>query len=331
MTDNPLILALDFGGTKLAAAVARAEAGDQVNWLGRCQQNMPPTARADFHISAMLVLARQLLRQYSTPLAAIGVSFGGPVDPQTGMVRTSFHTAGWRDLPPLRQVLQSELGAPVTLDNDANAGALGEWRYGAGRGCATLLYVTISTGVGSGWIINRELYHGANGLAGEIGHVLIDPNGPVCGCGRRGCLEALACGPAIARAARDRLLAEPNAGARLRQAVSNDLGALTAEHISRAASEGDELAQAVLLEAARALGIGLGHALSLMNPDRVVLGGGVTKAGGRYLAAVQHTVRANTLPEMTAEIVLAALGDDAPLWGAYTLARQVALAGNQYA
>jgi glucokinase len=212
------------------------------------------------------------------------------------------------------------------LDNDANAGALGEWCYGAGQGCATLFYITISTGVGGGWIINREVYHGANGLAGEIGHVLIDPNGPLCGCGRRGCLEALACGPAIARAARERLSVDTQAGATLRHLVADDLGALTAEHVGRAASAGDVLAQTVLLEAAWALGIGIGHVLSLMNPDRVVLGGGVTKAGERYLDAVQQAARTNTLPNVTTEIVLTALGDDAPLWGAFALARQAVTA-----
>lgn len=323
MPDDALILALDFGGTKLAAAVAQAAARVQPRWLGRRQQQVPPAADAGFHLSAMLTLARQLLSEHSGSLAAIGVSFGGPVDPSTGTVRASFHTSGWNDLPPLKQVLQSELGAPVALDNDANAGALGEWRYGAGQGCATLFYITISTGVGGGWIINRKLYQGANGLAGEIGHVVIDPNGPVCGCGRRGCLEALASGPAIARVARERLLADANAGTVLRRLAANDVDALTAEQVSRAASEGDELAQAVLLDAARALGIGIGHVFSVMNPERVVLGGGVTKAGEHYLTTVQRVARAHTLPEMTSEIVLSALGDDAPLWGAFALAQHL--------
>lgn len=324
MKDQRLILALDFGGTKLAAGLARV--GAPAAWLGHRRQPLPPAAEAAFHVSTMLHLARQLLQEQPEPIAAVGVSFGGPVDPQAGAVLASFHTRGWNDLPPLAHYLHAELGVPVKLDNDANAGALGEWRFGAGQACATLFYVTISTGVGGGWIINRALYHGADGLAGEIGHVLIDPNGPLCGCGRRGCLEARASGRAIAREARERLQAQPPAGVALRQLVSGDLSAITAEHVSQAAALGDELAQAVLRDAAAALGTGIGHVLSLMNPDRVVLGGGVTKAGEDYLSTVQAVARTNTLPEVTSEIVLSTLGDDAPLWGAVALGEQAMMA-----
>lgn len=158
----------------------------------------------------------------------------------------------------------------------------------------------------------------------------VQPGGPVCTCGRRGCLEALAAGPAIARRARERLLAAQTSlgsaipGAVLCQLVGgDDVEAVTAEHVSRAAEAGDELAQQVLDEAARVLGLGIGSAIALMNPQRVVVGGGVAKSGQRYFEAVRAAARANVLPGMRVDIVPAALGDDAPLWGAIALAEDL--------
>jgi glucokinase len=323
MGDTPFLLVLDFGGTKHTAALADANAGARP-WLDLRRQTAPPGSSADADMETMRGLWRELLAAHSGRLVAIGVSFGGPVDFARGVVRLSHHVPGWANWP-LRDQLQAEFGVPVSVDNDANAGALGEWRFGAGRGCASLLYLTVSTGVGGGWVLEGRVHRGADSMAGEIGHTIVDPNGPVCICGRRGCVEILACGPAIARRARERLNAEPNAGAILRRLIHNDLAALTAEQVSRAAMEGDALAEAALLAAARDLGTGIGNALSLMNPQRVVLGGGVTKSGAAWWAEVRRAARANTLPEISAasRIVPAALGDYAPLWGALALAEEL--------
>ena len=315
----PLLLALDFGGTKHAAALARAGGRE---WMGRRQRAAPSGADARTDMAIMLDLARELLAAHTSRLAAVGVSFGGPVDFSRGLVRLSHHIPGWEDTP-LRDQLQAEFGVPASVDNDANAGALGEWRYGAGRGCASLLYLTVSTGVGGGWVIDGRPYRGADGMAGEIGHTLVDPGGPECVCGRRGCVEVLACGPAIAREARAWLEAEPQSGAVLRRLAGNDPAAVTAELVGRAAREGDPLAGEVLLVAARALGTGIGNALSLMNPQRVVLGGGVTSAGGQWWAEVRRAARATTLPEISVDIAPAGLGADAPLWGALALAENL--------
>ncbi len=317
METQPLLLALDFGGTKHSAALVRV---GETQWLARRRQASPPGANAQTDVKIVLELARQLLAEHPSPLAAVGVSFGGPVDFEPGVVRLSHHVPGWENFP-LREQLQAEFNAPVSVDNDANVGALGEHRFGAGRGCSSLLYITVSTGVGGGWIIDGRAYRGAQGMAGEIGHTVVDPNGPLCVCGRRGCVEVLACGPAIARRARERLASAPGSGAILRSLVDGDLTALTAELVSRAALQGDVAAEEVLLAASRDLGLGIGNALSLMNPQRVVLGGGVIKAGEKYLAAVRQAAHANTLPEISAEIVPAMLGDDAPLWGAVALAQ----------
>jgi glucokinase len=319
-TSDPFLLALDYGGTKLSAAIVGI--GER-QWRARERHISSPIKDARYEQETMLVLARKLLGDQKP--VAIGVSFGGPVDAARGRVILSHHVAGWEDTP-LRDQLQAAFGAPVSVDNDANVAALGEYKSGAGQGCASLLYVTVSTGVGSGWVIGGKIYNGADGMAGEIGHTIADPQGPLCICGRRGCIEAMACGRAIAREARARLIAEPDAGARLRALVGNDLNAVTGERVARAAAppDGDELARAVLDNAARALGFGIGTAITLMNPERVVIGGGVSKSGERWWSQVRAAARANTLPQMRVDIIPAALSDDAPLWGAVALAENVA-------
>ncbi len=320
-----ILLALDFGGTKLSAAIA---ARGERAWRGLERSVSPPVKDARYEYATMLALARRLLG--GRVPATIGVSFGGPVDAARGRVILSHHVAGWEDTP-LRDQLQAALGAPVSIDNDANVAALGEYKFGAGHVGAgsprpyntSLLYVTVSTGVGGGWVIDGNIFSGADGLAGEIGHTVVDPQGPPCVCGRRGCVEAMACGTAIARDARARLIAEPTAGMKLRARIGGDLDAVTGERVARAANEGDDLARAVMDAAARALGFGIGTAITLMNPARVVVGGGVTKSGERWWSGVRAAARANTLPQMRVDIVPAALGDDAPLWGAIVLAEDL--------
>ncbi|MBI3363192.1 MAG: ROK family protein [Chloroflexi bacterium] len=320
MPSERLLLALDYGGTKLTAAAATPDTAGR-EWRVRRSIPSPPGADARYDQFTMLALADEVLA--GDRPAAVGVSFGGPVNAAAGLVLLSHHVRGWENTP-LRAQLQSRFGAPCFMDNDANAAALGEWRFGAGqveaRPVASLLYVTVSTGVGGGWILDGRIHGGAEGMAGEIGHTMVDPAGPLCICGRRGCVESIASGPNLARRARERLMAEPEAGRVLRELVSGNLEAVTAERVARAAEAGDELAEAVLTGAARALGHGLGTAITLMNPQRVILGGGVTKAGERWWRAVRSAARANVLPGMTVDIVPAALGDDAPLWGAVALA-----------
>ncbi len=180
------ILALDFGGTKLAAATVKIGSRE---WLGYERRLSPPNADALSDVEIMRSLISSLL-QGAKP-AAIGVSFGGPVDGATGMVRLSHHVPGWENIP-LKILLEDEFKAPTNINNDANVAALGEHRFGAGRGYDSLFYITISTGVGGGWILNSKPWQGASGMAGEIGHMVVDPNGPMCLCGKRGCIERLA-------------------------------------------------------------------------------------------------------------------------------------------
>ncbi len=267
---------------------------------------------------------------------AIGVSFGGPVDATTGKVRLSHHVAGWENVP-LGDLLEKEFGVPAGVDNDANVAALGEHRFGAGQGYDSLFYITVSTGVGGGWILNGQPWRGSEGMAGEIGHMVVDPSGPVCLCGKRGCVERLASGLYIAQDVREVLLNEPpsrsvseghrrqgrQGGDILRELVGDNLELITGQVVSEAAAAGDNLAQEILYRAGWALGVSIGNVANLINPQRFVLGGGVTKAGEGFWDVLRKVARETALPEVNFEIVAAALGDDAPLWGAVALAEDV--------
>ncbi len=313
-----MILAFDFGGTKNAcAAFVQNEHG--AFFLEMVERRAsPPHPNYAYDYTTMLELAHLVLRGREP--AAIGVSFGGPVRASQGLVVLSHHVAGWENVLLCEQ-LEKEFHTRVVMDNDANVAALGETKFGAGRNCSSVLYITVSTGVGGGWILDGEIYRGANELAGEIGHVVIDPQGPPCVCGRRGCVEQLACGPAIARMARERLGKNPAHGHILRGMIENDLSQVTALRVNQAALAGDELAREVMDDAARALGFALGNVICLMNPQRIIIGGGVSKAGEHYFETVRAAARENVLPELrdAVDIVPAALVDDAPLWGALAL------------
>lgn len=318
MPSTPLLLALDFGGTKLSAAITSV---GLPKWLSHRRLFTPADADGPYEYAAMLDLARALITEVGQP-AAIGVSFGGPVDAKQGQVRLSHHVANWENFP-LQARLETEFKLPTAIDNDANVGALGEWSFGSGQGCSSLLYVTVSTGIGGGWIIDGNPYQGFNGMAGEIGHVVVNPEGMACVCGKRGCLEAEACGPAIAVRARQMIEANPEAGTALLAMTGCQLETITAKEISRAAEAGQPLAQSILTIAGQFLGQGLGSAITLINPQRVVLGGGVIKSGEAWWRAVRETARYHALPEIPVDIVAASLGDDAPLWGAAALARRL--------
>jgi glucokinase len=313
-----LILALDFGGTKLAAATVRAGSGSR-QWLSYERRLSPVNASASTDLEIMRSLIASVLQEKKPN--AIGVSFGGPVDARTGTVRLSHHVPGWEAIP-LKKLLEEEFGVPCGVDNDANIAALGECRFGAGQGYDSLFYITVSTGVGGGWIINGLPWRGVEGMAGEIGHMVVDPSGPICLCGKRGCVERLASGPYMALDARETLLNERTSsrGKILRELVGDNLELITGKVVSEAATAGDKLAGELLYRSSWALGVGIGNVANLMNPQLFVLGGGVTKAGENFWAVLQKVARETALPEVNFEIVPAVLGDDAPLWGAVALA-----------
>lgn len=317
---DELLLALDYGGTKHSAAILRR--GER-RWAAHARVMSPAGANAAYDQSTVLRMARELLVQVRGRLVAVGASFGGPVDARQGLVHLSHHVPGWEEVP-LAEGLRRALGAPASVDNDGNVAALGEWRFGAGQGADSLLYVTVSTGVGGGWVFGGRIWSGADGMAGEIGHVVVRPGGMPCACGKRGCVEAEACGRAMSRKAIERLMgSDAQNGRLLLELAGGKAQGVTGELVARAANAGDDLALDILLDSAAALGSGIAAAINLINPERVVLGGGVTKAGERWWEQVRATARAEALSQARVDIVPAGMSDDAPLWGAAALAEDV--------
>lgn len=303
------LLALDFGGTKLTAGILLP---DGRQWTNKERIYTRPDINAAEELRLMGDLGDKVLAGRQP--AGIGISFGGPVDFARQRVRRSDHVPGWENVP-LAAIITERFAAPAVMDNDANMAALGEHVYGAGRECQTLLYVTVSTGVGGGWILAGRVWRGTRGMAGEIGHMVVDPAGPRCLCGKKGCVERLASGPFMAQDAVQRLLERPGEGDILRQMIAES-GA-SGETVGRAATAGDVIAQEILQRGARALGIGLGNAANLMDPERIILGGGVTRAGAAWWAMVRAAAQATMLADIgETPVVPAGLGDDAPLWGA---------------
>jgi glucokinase len=319
VTDRKDILALDYGGTKLSAALCGY---GRKEWKARERCFSQKGASAHNNQEVMLQMAHRLVESSGADLAAVGISFGGPVHFPTGMIRLSHHVPGWEDIP-LRDELAEEFGVPAVVDNDANVAAFGEWSRGAGQYSSSMLYMTISTGIGGGWVLGGQIFRGADGMAGEIGHTIVNPGGAVCSCGKKGCLEAESCGPAIARKALARLTREPDASPILLEKAEGDPAGITAAMIAEAAEENDELSILLLREAASYVGSGLAMAINLINPERIVLGGGVSKSGGVFWKTLQQTTEYFILPQMQADIRPAALGDDAPLWGAVAMAEKL--------
>jgi glucokinase len=218
----------------------------------------------------------------------IGMGAPGPLDRDRGIVVVA-PNLGWRDFP-LRDLVSSRLGLPVTLDNDANCATVGEWWQGAARGGRTVVGFTIGTGIGGGVIIDGSLFHGASDVAGEVGHTTIELNGRYCKCGNYGCLEAYASGPAIATRAREVLVREESASV-VPSMVGGQLDLITAQTVYDAAKQGDAVAQEIVRDTARYLGAGIASLLNILNPDIVVVAGGVTAAGDTLFVPLRAEVR----------------------------------------
>jgi len=257
----------------------------------------------------------------------IGIASPGPLDLEKGTMMRGINLPGW-DNVPIRDIIAEEFGVTVHLNNDANLAALAEYRFGAGRGCSDLVYLTVSTGIGGGIIVAGRLLLGAHGWGGEPGHTIVEPAGPACTCGSVGCLEAMSSGPAIAQRALD-LIREGQASC-LSKAVHSGTE-LTAEMVGEAALQGDQLAVQVVDRAAYYLGIGVVNLINIFDPNVVILGGGVSKLGALLFDPVRAMVRERALTETQREtpIVPAALGDQVGVLGgvALVLTEQADLGG----
>lgn len=315
------ILGLDIGGTKLAAGVA----GDDGSLLSREVIAARTEDGPDTMIDRLVAMGRRVMTASGVPpssIAATGVSCGGPLDIRSGVVREPTNLPGWIDVPLVARLttdFADLLGdKPVYLENDANASALAEHRYGAGRGVRNLVYLTISTGIGGGVIVDDRVMEGESGNAAEIGHMSLCHDGWECPCGSRGCLEAFASGTNIARRARERVArGEPST----LTALAPD--AVTAREVAEAARAGDPLACAVWDETVAVLGAGVGSIINLFNPRLVILGGGVTAVGDQLVAPVRRIALARAFPSVAAEadVVVAQLGADIGIVGAVAAAQ----------
>mgnify|MGYP001611821883 CR=1 FL=1 len=291
-TDNTFIIGLDLGGTKVSAG-ALSQDGQRTAGLRSIETQAELGAEGVVDriiglIEDVILGAMQETGATRRDFIGIGIGAPGPLDRKNGVVIVA-PNLGWRDFP-LRDRVTSRLGLPATLDNDANCATVGEWWLGAARGGRNVVGITIGTGIGGGLILDGKLYHGSSDVAGEIGHTTIDVNGRHCKCGSYGCLEAYASGPAIATRAREALVREDSASA-LPSMVNSQLDRITAETVYQAAKQGDPLANEIVRDTARYLGAGIATLLNVINPDVVVVAGGVTHAGEALFGPLRAEVR----------------------------------------
>src|SRR2546429_5076582 len=308
------VIGIDLGGTQLRVAFADARGR-----LRTVVRRPTEAARGRQHVIGRIVAAvADALAEDGTPanrVRALGIGLPGPVDPSAGLVISPANLPGFRNVP-LNRILTRATGIPSYLHHDAHLAALGEHRRGAARGASEMIYVTVSTGIGAGLLLRGELYAGAHGIAGEVGHIVVQRDGPLCTCGNRGCLEAIASGTGIARAARE--LAPGAPGSALYR-----LDHPHAEDVARGARAGDELANAILENAGSYLGLAMGTLVNLFNPQLIVLGGRVIKAGKLLLRPTRRAMIASSwkASRRGLRMVRPALGDDAGLSGAVEFAR----------
>ena len=272
---DDLILGVDLGGTKILTVVTNP----QGEILSRDHSVTPAQKGKEAVIQSILESAHRAMRQAGvdiSDLIVIGVGAPGLINSEAGILLTSPNLPGWRDVP-LRDTIQEKLGKKTFLINDANAAALGEFYFGAARGSRNFIYITISTGIGGGIVIDGKIYSGAIGAAGEVGHMTIDDDGPICNCGNRGCWETLASGTALAREARHRI--EEGMRTSILEYAEGDVGKVTARVIQDAAERGDSLAKELIGRTGYYLGVGLANLINIFNPELIVIGGGLSNIG----------------------------------------------------
>jgi glucokinase len=273
------VVGIDLGGTKILSAVVNS----QGEILSRDHSLTPSTSDYRAVVKSIVGSAKSALSQAgmdTSRVEAVGVGAAGISNPQTGILFTSPNLPSLRSVP-LRDIIAQEMGKKTFLTNDANAAALGEFYFGAGRGTRHFIYVTISTGIGGGIIIDGKLYAGATGAAGEVGHMIIDDQGPPCNCGSRGCWETLASGTALAREARRRI--EKGAKTSILDYAKGDLSKVTAQIIHTAAQNGDNLAKELIAQTGYYVGLGLANLINIFNPELIVIGGGLSNIGDMLL------------------------------------------------
>ena len=315
-----LVIGVDVGGTKVAAGLVQPDGA--ITKQLRVPMAADGTPQEGF-ASVKSAIDALLAGSPSQAIHGIGICSPGPLDPKTGVVINPPNLPCWRDFP-LGPETAKAYGLSVRVDNDANAAGLAEALWGAGSGYRNVFYATLGTGIGTGVILDQQVYHGRTGAAGEGGHMSIDYRGPLCGCGKRGCIEVLASGPAIARRAQSKLNEKCKRDSQLWELAAGHLEALTPEMVGRADIAGDPLAHAVLLETIVVLAVWLSNIVDLLEPDVIVLGGGAASLLQPYLDDLRGQVADTCVNSRAHEIPLlfAHYGADTGIAGGAALCRQ---------
>jgi len=311
-----LFVGVDLGGTNIKAGIVDIDTGQVIY-----SQSVPTWAR-EGHDAVMARMAELVLAAITasgheqSQVKGVGITAPGVLDLEKGLTLFLPNLPGTWPNVPLRATITGKTGLPTFLLNDARAITYGEWQFGAGRGAETMACFTLGTGVGGGLVVNGNLHLGIGGTAGELGHQTIDFNGPMCGCGNRGCLEAYASGPAIAAMGVKAVL--QGRTSIIGQLVSYDLNKITPEVLAEAAIRGDSEAKRIFELTGMYLGIAIGNVLVSVTPTKVVLAGGVAAAGDLLLEPIRRTLesRVSLVDVSKVEIVTASLGNNAGVLGA---------------
>ncbi len=312
-----LAVGIDVGGTKISAGVVDGSGTIRSRFYSRAHAGHPPALVVEGIEEAFnAVLARAGLDRRS--VQGVGIGCAGHINSETGQVLCCSNLPAW-DNVPLRQIVSDCLGLSVRVDNDANCAALGEYYFGAGRGSRHMCYVTFSTGFGAGLVLGGRLYRGATGTAGEIGHTVIVPDGEMCTCGKRGCAMAYASGIALSRMACERVRSGERT--RLRDICGESPEYVSGEAIAKAARDGDGLALDLVRGAARFFGMSLANLVEVINPEVIVIGGGLARIGAILLDPCLAALDENLQPVLrnVTQVVPSQLWDDAGLVGAAAL------------
>ena len=314
--ESRIVVGVDIGGTKVAAGLVNAR-GEIL------AHNRTPMVTSGAPSDGLAAVSRAIGELFpdmasQNQIAAIGVCAPGPLNPDTGTILNPPNLTIWHNYP-LAEEMRRLYKAPVRVDNDANAAALAEAKWGAGRGYRNIFYATIGTGIGTGIIFDGRIYHGKTGAAAEGGHVGIDWDGPVCNCGKRGCIETLAAGPAIAQRARQKLARNSNSV--LLEMAGGDIQRVSSQMVGRAHAEGDRVATEVMRETLDLLAYWLGSIIDLLEPDIIVIGGGVSSLLAPFLDEIRERWSGTCInpAPLSIPLVLAHYGEDAGIAGAAAL------------
>ncbi len=287
--ESEIVIGVDIGGTKVAAGVV--DAHGRILSHTRSKMNCHGTAEEGLtSVVDAIESALSQLEEDRSRIRKIGICSPGPLDPRTGVVINPPNVPCWRDFP-LAEEIGKKYSAAVKVDNDANAAGLAEYLWGAGRGYPNVFYATLGTGIGTGIVFDGKIFHGRTGSAAEGGHVSIDLNGPVCNCGKKGCIEIFASGTAIGRRAREAVTQSPQRGAQLLALAGGNVAKIRSEMVGKAAEAGDPLAKEILEQTMEYLAVWLGNTVDLLEPEVMILGGGASEMLRPHFAEIQKRMK----------------------------------------